>query len=192
MSNSTHIARNDRSEEQLIKDVVRRRPLFSAFSVLVGTGAVALSALPSQAQARSALDDMAWAPQQHARLTQEADHHCCRHDVHGRFGSSDGSRHGSNGSNDRIARRSQVRHHRACEGDVWRHGCSGHVVERCNGRSEHRCGERCSVECWYQQRDGQHEATEQCLEVRLVWSERGSICQRRRYRFNRFGWQLVC
>jgi adhesin transport system outer membrane protein len=71
MSNSTHTARSDRRDEQLIKDVVRRRPLFSAFSVLVGTGAVALSALPSQAQARSALDDMAWAPQQHARLTQE-------------------------------------------------------------------------------------------------------------------------
>jgi autotransporter adhesin len=44
MSNSTHTARNDRSEEQLIKDVVRRRPLFSAFSVLVGNNAVALGA----------------------------------------------------------------------------------------------------------------------------------------------------
>jgi len=71
MSNSTHTARKDRREEQLIKDVFRRRPLFSALSVLVGSGAVALSALPSQAQARSALDDMAWAPQQHTRSTQE-------------------------------------------------------------------------------------------------------------------------
>src|SRR5471032_502014 len=70
MSNSTHTARIDRREEQLIKDVVRRRPLFSAFGALVGTGVVALSAVPSQAQARSALDDMQWAPQQHARLTQ--------------------------------------------------------------------------------------------------------------------------
>jgi outer membrane protein TolC len=70
MSNSTHTARIDRREEQLIKDVYRRRPLFSALSVLVGTGAVALSTLPSQAQARSALDDLAWAPQQHARLTE--------------------------------------------------------------------------------------------------------------------------
>lgn len=70
MSNSTHTARKDRREEQLIRDVSHRRPLFSALSVLVGSGAVALSALPSQAQARSALDDMAWAPQQHTRVTQ--------------------------------------------------------------------------------------------------------------------------
>jgi outer membrane protein, adhesin transport system len=70
MSNSTHTARTDRREEQLIKDVVRRRPLFSAFGALVGTGVVALSAVPSQAQARSALDDMQWAPQQHAQLTR--------------------------------------------------------------------------------------------------------------------------
>lgn len=71
MSNSTFTARKDRREEQLIKDVFRRRPLFSALSVLVGTGAVALSALPSQAQARSALDEMAWAPQQQTRVAQQ-------------------------------------------------------------------------------------------------------------------------
>jgi outer membrane protein TolC len=71
MSNLLITARRDRREEQLIKDVIRRRPLFSALSVLVGSGAVALSALPSQAQARSALDEMAWAPQQHTRVAQQ-------------------------------------------------------------------------------------------------------------------------
>jgi outer membrane protein, adhesin transport system len=71
MSNSIRIARVDRREEQLIKDVSRRQPLCSALSVLVGAGVVALLALPSQAQAGSALDEMAWAPQQHTRLSQE-------------------------------------------------------------------------------------------------------------------------
>jgi adhesin transport system outer membrane protein len=70
MSNLIHTARKVLREEQLIKDVVRRQPLLSAFSALVGTGVVALSAVPSQAQARSALDDMQWAPQQHTQLTQ--------------------------------------------------------------------------------------------------------------------------
>jgi outer membrane protein, adhesin transport system len=62
MSNSTHIARTVRREEQLINDVSRRRPLFSALSVLVGTGVVALSAMPLSAEANSALDEMAWLP----------------------------------------------------------------------------------------------------------------------------------
>ncbi len=70
MSNSTFTARVDRREEQLIKDAVRRRPLFSAFSVLVGTGAVALATMPAQAKAKSALDDMAWLPQS-ARAIQD-------------------------------------------------------------------------------------------------------------------------
>jgi outer membrane protein, adhesin transport system len=71
MSNSTRLARPDRSEAQLIKDTFNRRPLFSSMSVLVGTGVVALSALPSSAHAKSALDEMAWLPQ-HTQLTNNA------------------------------------------------------------------------------------------------------------------------
>jgi adhesin transport system outer membrane protein len=71
MSNSTRLARTDRREAQLIKDVYTRRPLLSALSVLVGTGVVAFSALPSKAEAKSALDEMAWLPQ-HTQLTNNA------------------------------------------------------------------------------------------------------------------------
>lgn len=71
MSKSNRIARADRSEAQLIKDAFNRRPLFSSMSVLVGTGVVALSALPSSAHAKSALDEMAWLPQ-HTQLTNNA------------------------------------------------------------------------------------------------------------------------
>ena len=62
MTHSTHTARIDRREAQLIKEVVRRRPLVSSFGALVGSGVIALSALPSMAEARNALDDMAWLP----------------------------------------------------------------------------------------------------------------------------------
>ncbi|AME23889.1 MULTISPECIES: TolC family protein [Burkholderiaceae] len=71
MSNTTRIARPDRGEEKLIKDVYRRRPLVSSFGVLVGSGVVAMAALPSVAKAKSALDDMAWLPQ-NAQLSNGA------------------------------------------------------------------------------------------------------------------------
>ena len=71
MSNSTHIARKSRREEQLIKDVYRRRPLFSALSVLVGGGVVAIVAMPLDAEAKSALDEMAWLPA-NTQLTNDA------------------------------------------------------------------------------------------------------------------------
>jgi outer membrane protein, adhesin transport system len=71
MSKSNSIARTDRREVQLIKDVCNRRPLVSSLSVLVGTGVVAFSALPSSAHAKSALDEMAWLPQ-HTQLTNNA------------------------------------------------------------------------------------------------------------------------
>ena len=71
MSNSTHIARVDRGEATLIKDVYRRRPLVSSFGVLVGSGVVAMAALPSLAEARSALDDLAWLPQ-NTQLSNDA------------------------------------------------------------------------------------------------------------------------
>src|ERR1700710_806865 len=71
MSKSNSIARTDRREVQLIKDVCNRRPLVSSLSVLVGTGVVAFSALPSSAHGKSALDEMAWLPQ-HTQLTNNA------------------------------------------------------------------------------------------------------------------------
>jgi outer membrane protein TolC len=71
MSKSNRIARTDRREAQLIKDVFNRRPLFSSLSALVGTGVVAFSALPSNAHAKSALDEMEWLPQ-HTQLTNNA------------------------------------------------------------------------------------------------------------------------
>jgi outer membrane protein TolC len=71
MSKSNSIARTDRREAQLIKDVCNRRPLVSSLSALVGTGVVAFSALPSNAHAKSALDEMEWLPQ-HTQLTNNA------------------------------------------------------------------------------------------------------------------------
>src|ERR1700709_1360857 len=71
MSKSNSIARTDRREAQLIKDVCNRRPLVSSLRALVGTGVVAFSALPSSAHAKSALDEMAWLPQ-HTQLTNNA------------------------------------------------------------------------------------------------------------------------
>jgi outer membrane protein TolC len=71
MSNSIRNARTDRREAQLIKDVFKHRPLFSSLSALVGSGVVAFSALPSNAHAKSALDEMEWLPQ-HTQLTNNA------------------------------------------------------------------------------------------------------------------------
>ncbi|CAN7198070.1 TolC family protein [Caballeronia sp. LjRoot34] len=51
--------------------ITPNRTLFSAMGVLVGSGVIGLAFSATDAKARSALDDMAWAPQQ-SRLTQPA------------------------------------------------------------------------------------------------------------------------
>ena len=75
MSTRTHIARSVRaSSENQVKlpfETTPNRTLFSAMGVLIGTGVVAIAFGSPEAQARSALDDMAWAPQQ-SQLTQSA------------------------------------------------------------------------------------------------------------------------
>jgi outer membrane protein, adhesin transport system len=75
MSTRTHIARPVRaSSENQVKlpfETTPDRTLFSAIGVLVSTGVVAIAFGSPEAQARSALDEMAWAPQQ-PQLTRAA------------------------------------------------------------------------------------------------------------------------
>jgi outer membrane protein, adhesin transport system len=75
MSTRTQIARSVRaSSENQLKfplETTPDRTLFSAMGVLVSTGVVAVAFAAPEAQAKSALDEMAWAPQQ-SQLTQGA------------------------------------------------------------------------------------------------------------------------
>src|SRR5471032_50845 len=73
MSNPIKIARLGRVRKGLQVtppyQVTPNRTLFSAMGVLVGTGVVALTFAAPDAEAKSALDEMAWLPQQ-SPLTQ--------------------------------------------------------------------------------------------------------------------------
>ena len=62
MSKSIRTAWIDPREKKLIKEAARRRPLFSSFDTLFGSSVIALAVLPQLAQAKSPLDEMAWAP----------------------------------------------------------------------------------------------------------------------------------
>ena len=62
MSKSTRTAWIDSREKNLTKEAARRRPLFSSFDTLFGSSVIALAVLPQLAQAKSRLDEMAWAP----------------------------------------------------------------------------------------------------------------------------------
>jgi adhesin transport system outer membrane protein len=73
MSNPTNLARLSRVRGELkVKlpyQITPSRTMFSSMGVLVATGVVALSFAAPDAEAKSALDEMAWMPQQ-APLTQ--------------------------------------------------------------------------------------------------------------------------
>jgi outer membrane protein, adhesin transport system len=62
MSKSIRTAWIDPRENNLTKEASRRRPLFSSFDTLFGSSVIALAVLPQLAQAKSPLDEMAWAP----------------------------------------------------------------------------------------------------------------------------------
>jgi outer membrane protein TolC len=62
MSKSIRTAWIDPREKNLTKEAARRRPLFSSFDTLFGSSVIALAVLPQLAQAKSPLDEMAWAP----------------------------------------------------------------------------------------------------------------------------------
>jgi adhesin transport system outer membrane protein len=75
MSTRTQTARSARAENKLSIELAYQtmphRTLFSALGVLVSTGVVAVAFGSTDAEAKSALDEMAWAPQQ-SQLTQSA------------------------------------------------------------------------------------------------------------------------
>jgi adhesin transport system outer membrane protein len=74
MSTRTQTARSPRAENklhiELPYETMSHRTLFSALGILMSTGVVAVAFASPDAEAKSALDEMAWAPQ--SQLTQSA------------------------------------------------------------------------------------------------------------------------